>query len=561
MIINFNNHTDFVLEQGRRATSRTDSFTNKSPLPGLKTCPGSPGSGDTDTQKSEGKRKFTSPESNAKSSTDSILLNSQSEKKYLGVRVRMPVRDMLRKIRIAKGLEPIEIQGTPGKASSKAMPGEKRRAHPLGDRKHRQSKQSPKSLEDLAMLVEVLEEDLKASRPYRNPRESQGGISQPYISASSFLAAQQAEPWTQEFPQRSPVVEHSSGSSSPPAPAYHLATDFSPASSPDGCDLFSPLSHERTPEPSPGYPGGFYADGPEDAASSSHPKAACSQISSDYQVPSPPDPAYHSPPLHFGERYSENPPDHLPGLSPPVSYELQQDWNSLSFFHFQLKREESVLRGVPDQELLGVDNSGSILLHDVVGQGKRAPVYAIAKRLAALNRLDTKDAEGKTALHLAAQKNQHLMVADLISLGASVNERDKFGKTPLHLCAENGYVRVLEVLKNSISDGINVEVEATDNNGLTPLHCTVLALNATVKELQHCKTPSEEHLLGYTAVNLAEVENNVELVHFFQRHCCKFGGIDKEDYASQTMLDVSCHLRSVYTSNEASELFRCALLS
>lgn len=51
----------------------------------------------------------------------------------------------------------------------------------------------------------------------------------------------------------------------------------------------------------------------------------------------------------------------------------------------------------------------------------------------------------QTALHLAAEKNQHLMVSDLISLGANVNEQDGLGKTPLHLCAENGYLRVLEV--------------------------------------------------------------------------------------------------------------------
>lgn len=51
----------------------------------------------------------------------------------------------------------------------------------------------------------------------------------------------------------------------------------------------------------------------------------------------------------------------------------------------------------------------------------------------------------QTALHLAAQRNQHLIVADLISLGANVNARDQYGKTCLHLSAEFGYIRVLEV--------------------------------------------------------------------------------------------------------------------
>lgn len=92
----------------------------------------------------------------------------------------------------------------------------------------------------------------------------------------------------------------------------------------------------------------------------------------------------------------------------------------------------------------------------------------------ALKKLDIKDSEGKvtnnhtcifsecqslnkhinvawacfssqTPLHLAAQKNQHFMVADLVSLGANVNAKDRYGKTCLHLSAENGYIRVLEV--------------------------------------------------------------------------------------------------------------------
>lgn len=36
--------------------------------------------------------------------------NYDGEKRYLGVRVKMPVRDMLNKIRIAKGMDPQNIQ-------------------------------------------------------------------------------------------------------------------------------------------------------------------------------------------------------------------------------------------------------------------------------------------------------------------------------------------------------------------------------------------------------------------------------------------------------------------
>lgn len=51
----------------------------------------------------------------------------------------------------------------------------------------------------------------------------------------------------------------------------------------------------------------------------------------------------------------------------------------------------------------------------------------------------------QTALLHAAKHNHHLMVADLIHLGADVNATNDSGKSCLHLSAENGYVRVLEV--------------------------------------------------------------------------------------------------------------------
>lgn len=51
----------------------------------------------------------------------------------------------------------------------------------------------------------------------------------------------------------------------------------------------------------------------------------------------------------------------------------------------------------------------------------------------------------QTALLHAANHNHHLMVADLISLGANVNETNNLGKSCLHLSAEKGYIRVLEV--------------------------------------------------------------------------------------------------------------------
>ncbi|KAJ0063626.1 hypothetical protein NL108_004467, partial [Boleophthalmus pectinirostris] len=104
------------------------------------------------------------------------------------------------------------------------------------------------------------------------------------------------------------------------------------------------------------------------------------------------------------------------------------------------------------------------LLHNVVCVGKRALAYAIAKRMAGISSLDLKDSYGMTALHYAAKNNHHLMVCDLIQLGAGINERNNMGKSCLHLSAEKGYTQVLEVFKQMMTDGYFVDVEATDNS-------------------------------------------------------------------------------------------------
>ncbi|XP_071305763.1 uncharacterized protein [Agelaius tricolor] len=177
-------------------------------------------------------------------------------------------------------------------------------------------------------------------------------------------------------------------------------------------------------------------------------------------------------------------PDVEGHLRPTSNSFTRQDLSALSFFQFQLHREENLLRNIPEEELLAPDENGNRLLHKAVAQGRRALTFALARRFASLNKIDEKDAEKRTALHLAAEKNQHLMVSDLISLGANVNEQDSSGKTPLHLCAENGYLRVLQVLKSCKSNGVCVEVDLPDHHGLTPLLCAALAHTVLVTEPQ-----------------------------------------------------------------------------
>ncbi|KAL2295782.1 hypothetical protein Nmel_017303 [Mimus melanotis] len=261
---------------------------------------------------------------------DSELSSDPPQKRYMGVRVKMPVRELLRKIRLSKGLEP-----APGKGKPSAG-------------------QTPKGLEDLDILVEVLQEDLNQSQL----REERGH----------------------------------------PVPG--------------------------------GVWQGFSKSSQEGAAG----------LRGEQQSPPQPQPCW--------------------------------------------RNSRPILRDRAEPSSHGQRESIQRLLHKAVAQGRRALTFALAQRFASLNKINEKDAEERTALHLAAEKNQHLMVSDLISLGANVNEQDSSGKTPLHLCAENGYLRVLQVLKNCKNSGVCVEVDVPDHCGFTPLHRAALAHTVLVTQSQ-----------------------------------------------------------------------------
>ncbi|XP_062822399.1 ankyrin repeat domain-containing protein 35-like isoform X2 [Anolis carolinensis] len=151
---------------------------------------------------------------------------------------------------------------------------------------------------------------------------------------------------------------------------------------------------------------------------------------------------------------------------------------------FQLQQEEARLRNISMEKLLEPDPHGNRPLHGAVTQGRRALAYALAWRMAYLNKIDEKDTAKQTALHIAARKNHQLIAGDLIALGANVNAKDILGKTPLHLCAEKGNLAVLEVLQSCQQNGTHVEVDVTNNQGLTPLQGGALAHAALVKDLE-----------------------------------------------------------------------------
>nr|BAE30878.1 unnamed protein product [Mus musculus] len=256
-----------------------------------------------------------------------------------------------------------------------------------------------------------------------------------------------------------------------------------------------------------------------------------------------------------------------------------------SFFQWQVEQEESKLANIPQDQFLARDGDGDTFLHIAVAQGRRALSYVLARKMNALHMLDIKEHNGQSAFQVAVAANQHLIVQDLVNLGAQVNTTDCWGRTPLHVCAEKGHSQVLQAIqKGAVRSNQFVDLEATNYDGLTPLHCAVVAHNAVVHELQRNRqshSPEVQDLLlrnkslvdtikcliqmgaaveakdrksGRTALHLAAEEANLELIRLFLElpSCLSF--VNAKAYNGNTALHVAASLQYRVTQLDAVRL-------
>lgn len=256
-----------------------------------------------------------------------------------------------------------------------------------------------------------------------------------------------------------------------------------------------------------------------------------------------------------------------------------------SFFQWQVEQEESKLANISQDQFLYKDADGDTFLHIAVAQGRRALSYVLARKMNALHMLDVKEHNGQSAFQVAVAANQHLIVQDLVNLGAQVNTTDCWGRTPLHVCAEKGHSQVLQAIqKGAMRSNQFVDLEATNYDGLTPLHCAVVAHNAVVHELQRNQqphTPEVQDLLlknkslvdtikcliqmgasveakdrksGRTALHLAAEEANLELIRLFLElpSCLSF--VNAKAYNGNTALHVAASLQYRVTQLDAVRL-------
>ncbi|OBS82790.1 hypothetical protein A6R68_23222 [Neotoma lepida] len=256
-----------------------------------------------------------------------------------------------------------------------------------------------------------------------------------------------------------------------------------------------------------------------------------------------------------------------------------------SFFQWQVEQEESKLANISQDQFLFKDSDGDTFLHIAVAQGRRALSYVLARKMNALHMLDVKEHNGQSAFQVAVAANQHLIVQDLVNLGAQVNTTDCWGRTPLHVCAEKGHSQVLQAIqKGAVRSNQFVDLEATNYDGLTPLHCAVVAHNAVVHELQRNQQPhspevqdlllknkslvdtikcliqmgaaveAKDRKSGRTALHLAAEEANLELIRLFLElpSCLSF--VNAKAYNGNTALHVAASLQYRVTQLDAVRL-------
>uniref|UniRef100_A0AAY4EYI3 OCA domain-containing protein n=1 Tax=Denticeps clupeoides TaxID=299321 RepID=A0AAY4EYI3_9TELE len=194
-------------------------------------------------------------------------------------------------------------------------------------------------------------------------------------------------------------------------------------------------------------------------------------------------------------------------------------------------------------------------------------------KMAEIRMLDIKEHNSQSALQVSVAANQHLIAQDLLLLGAQVNTADCWGRSPLHVCAEKGHALTLQAILKALQiSGQQLNVEAVNYEGMTPLHTAVMSHNAVVQELGQAAVPlspqsvalaqrrkllgecvqtlllmgascgTKDCKSGRTALHMAAEEANVELLRLFLDHPQSLSFINLKAYNGNTVLHVASAL-------------------
>jgi ankyrin repeat protein len=143
---------------------------------------------------------------------------------------------------------------------------------------------------------------------------------------------------------------------------------------------------------------------------------------------------------------------------------------------------------------------------DLIEATKREDVAAVRALLGARADVNGADADGSTALHWAAQRNNRELVELLLAAGADVRASTRYNIGPLYFAALNGNARIIERLLDAGADP-----DGTAHEGQTMLMTAALGGNADAVRLLAARgatVDAVEPYRGQTALMWAAAEGN-----------------------------------------------------
>ena len=103
------------------------------------------------------------------------------------------------------------------------------------------------------------------------------------------------------------------------------------------------------------------------------------------------------------------------------------------------------------EEFFEPDEDGDNQVHLAVASGMVDVVEALTRIAPSPQHLSMQNAQGYTPLHIAVLQNQPAILRRLVVAGARLDARDNEGNTPLHLTARRGYVECAESILRPVS--------------------------------------------------------------------------------------------------------------
>ena len=205
----------------------------------------------------------------------------------------------------------------------------------------------------------------------------------------------------------------------------------------------------------------------------------------------------------------------------------------------QGKKNEELFTAITKEDLEAVKKaieSGADV--NAIGGYGRTPLFVAARngnlgivRLLLEHGADVNAANkyGRTPLYVASQGDNLEVVKELLKHGADVNAADKYGSTPLHIAASNGNLKVVRLLLEHGAD-----VNAADKYGWTALRSVVqndynkLELIKTLLECENINVNITDEN-GLTPLYIAVRCDHKEASRLIIQHLVKKNA-DKPDY-------------------------------